>query len=415
MDDDEKYGFDDVTASISNETDDSLNNYYDKNTEGTNSEYSVGSGKASFEMAQYLDHVESSEAVPDICSFQDVDLGDEEDGFNRGSNDGDGNDVNLRRAKRAYYLLPMLIRYKLPVGGCVIGFTLLVVLCVAIAGSVSKHDGGMAGVAVEKPMSAGDNAAATAAAAGESVDFIGGGDASTDFIINDAPSLTGEDIVYPNVGDESGEESVSEPLEFTSESHQDVERPSSSGSGGASAGSSNTGSTNVSTNNSASSSSNNANGSATSSSSNHPKWYSTSHPSYQSLLNLHTTAASNISPHHTAALFCNSLSQQLCTYADYCPSGKSQDPYNGGPAELNNLVSEEWEQWAPLNTGGGGGAMEWVQVGKIVEGAGDDDYFGRCWRYHEWEGLEGSVSVNMESLVGVEHRRWILCCDEKEI
>ena len=72
--------------------------------------------------------------------------------------------------------------------------------------------------------------------------------------------------------------------------------------------------------------------------------------------------------------------------------------------------SAEWEQWAPLassqdtNNRGNG----WVQVGKIMEGGGDDDGFGRCWTYDHWVG--GADGGGAEPTVDVTHLRWVLCC-----
>jgi hypothetical protein len=480
-DDQEK--FDDVTASLSNDseksittntgstTNDSPREQYDLTHMDSAGEYSIGSSQASLQMAQYLDDVESG-GNNDICSFQDVNL-------NEQSPAVFSDEEEVRRARKRYYLLPMLIRYSIPIGGCLLAFVVLLVTIGVTASVVRNQD--------EKRMMAmpeiqGDQPQGYDSVGGWD-DLYQGGDEEVgdwheytedrddgveevgDFgaglyddapVYDDAPALddynslddfesgekTFDDAAslddYIVVGD--GEDEVGTPIEFTSD-YDDatgVDRTdgtlddailddaidSSIGDeevgipiefvadiddmGGVDR-------TDVLSDDAidgsnmeeaAGSSTNSGSSSSSSQGSTHPKWYSTSHPNYVSLLEFHSSTSSNVSPHHTAALFCNDLGEQLCSYSTYCPSGKFGDPYNGGPDGLFSMAKEEWEQWAPVNTHGQG--TEWVQVGKILDA--DNEYGGRCRTFDEWSGGQ-----SVESSVSPEHRMYILCCNESNI
>ncbi|KAL3790422.1 hypothetical protein HJC23_013594 [Cyclotella cryptica] len=377
--------------------------HYDLTHMDSAAEYSIGSSEASLQMAQYLDNVESSGGVGghvvDICSFQDVNL-DEDDHHHHGHDGGDeegmGHNSNeVRRARKRYYLLPMLIRYSLPIGGCLIAFLMVIVTVAVTASVVRRQDRQALGAVVNSPVYPGDQVATGYETVGGWDDDVAlkeagmgeesvGDDALSFSTYDDAPRYddvaTADD--FANKDDLlAGEEDVGEPLSFsTNDDQPQMDREDA-------------------TTADATTSSNTSNGSSNTS---HPKWYSTSHPTYVNLLEFHSSTSTTMSPHHTAALFCNELKQQLCSYSTYCPSGKSADPFDDGPFGLFDQAQREWEQWSPVNTHGQG--VEWVQVGKVVDA--EDEYWGRCWRYDEWSG-----GKDLETTVGAEHRRYILCCD----
>jgi hypothetical protein len=510
-DDQEK--FDDVTASLSNESDKSITintgsttnvsprEQYDLTHMDSAGEYSIGSSQASLQMAQYLDDVESG-GNNDICSFQDVNL-------NEQSPAVFSEEEEVRRARKRYYLLPMLIRYSLPIGGCLLAFVVLLVTIGVTSSVVRSQDEkrmmAMPEIQGDKPQgydSVGgwDDMLQGDEEVGDWPEYTADGEDGVeevgDFGVNyddapvydDAPALddynslddfsSGEKTFddasslddYIVVGD--GEDEVGTPIEFTSDyddasgvdrTYDDAILDDSvdSSAGDEEVGTpiefstdyddasgvdrtyddailddaidSSGGDEEVGTpieftpeiddmggadktdvvddaidgsNMQDSGSSSNSGSSSSNQGSMHPKWYSTSNPNYVSLLEFHSSTSSNVSPHHTAALFCNDLGEQLCSYSTYCPSGKFGDPYNGGPDGLFSMAMEEWEQWAPVNTHGQG--TEWVQVGKIVDA--DGEYGGRCRTYDEWSGGQG-----VEYNVAPEHRMYILCCNESNI
>eukprot|EP00574_Skeletonema_japonicum_P009479 CAMPEP_0201729104 /NCGR_PEP_ID=MMETSP0593-20130828/18000_1 /ASSEMBLY_ACC=CAM_ASM_000672 /TAXON_ID=267983 /ORGANISM="Skeletonema japonicum, Strain CCMP2506" /LENGTH=666 /DNA_ID=CAMNT_0048221391 /DNA_START=256 /DNA_END=2256 /DNA_ORIENTATION=+ len=100
-------------------------------------------------MAQYLDTVESSDQVQDICSFQDVTLDDAENGkqtkhHHQHTNSSDSFHSNIssgsattgtttggqqpRRARKMYYLLPMMWKHRYPIIACVAAFLACVIV-----------------------------------------------------------------------------------------------------------------------------------------------------------------------------------------------------------------------------------------------------------------------------------------------
>ena len=106
------------------------------------SDNTVKDSSATMAMAQYLDNVESSDQVHDICSFQDIKLDDAENGkkHHRHTNSSDsfqsnatsmsgGNAANSpRRAHRRYYLMPMMWKHRLPIAACVVVFLACVIV-----------------------------------------------------------------------------------------------------------------------------------------------------------------------------------------------------------------------------------------------------------------------------------------------
>lgn len=91
-------------------------------------------------MAQYLDTVESSDQVQDICSFQDVNLDDAENGkhkhnrhpssdsFHTNSSIPGASATQPRRARRMYYFLPMMWKHRYPIIACVATFLACVIV-----------------------------------------------------------------------------------------------------------------------------------------------------------------------------------------------------------------------------------------------------------------------------------------------
>ena len=408
-------------------------------------------------MAQYLDDVESS-GNTDIHSFQDVNLHEKSPAVLDGDEMNDYEDREVRRARKRYYLLPMLIKYSYPIGGCLLGFVVLLVTIGVTASVVRSQDekrfgmpevsGGSAGVGWDDSLGEEEVGEWLEHSPGgeEAVGDFGvdlyddapvyddvpvslddfGADASLDdftgekeMVFDDALALddfaqgdgdeevgsplqfdsTATDDEEQSLNDEDGDEEVGTPIEFTSSTDDGEVIDRTDLLDGAS---DQTDSLDDAIHNTSTSSNSHSDGS----SSNHPKWYTTSHPSYVSLLEFHDSTSANLSPHHTAALFCDDLGKMLCPYATYCPSGHFGDPYNGGPEDLFNMAKEEWEQWAPVNTHGQG--VGWVQVGKILDA--DGEYTGRCQTYDSWSGGEG-----VEATVAPEHRRYILCCDSQNV
>ena len=439
---DDQEQFEDVSVSMSNESDDK-STHTNTGTSTPQQEYDLRPQDEALKMAQYLDDVESGEGNNDTCSFQDVNL-------NETSPAIFPQEEEVRRARKRYYLLPMLIRYSVPIGGCLLAFAVVLVTIGVTASVVRAND--------EKRMGQGQSEMNLPEIQGDGFDSVGGwddmfhsdegveevGDFGVDLyddapIYDDAPvslddyvdgeeekgssfessldDFVGEQTFddapttlddYSYITNDEGDEEVGDPIEFESatdeqaqdfiagEGNEEVGMPiefSSSTDDGAQVDRTDTldGETVSHT---------------SSNSGDHPKWYSTSHPSYVSLLEFHSSTSTNVSPHHTAALFCNDLGGQLCSYSNYCPSGKNGEPYNNGPDGLFDMAREEWDQWSPVNTHGQG--VEWVQVGKIVDADGSFD--GRCRRYDEWSGGE-----SVEATVAPEHRRYILCCNSQNV
>ena len=458
-DDQEKYDLPTTTSSsesIQTSTGSAHENQYDLTHMDSAGEYSIGSSQASMQMAQYLDDVESSGATNDIHSFQDVNLNEKSSavfGNNNGDDDNEEEEI-VRRARKRYYLLPMLIKYSLPIGGCFLGFIVLLVTIGVTASVVRSQDEKRFGVPLPEISGAGMGGGSEEVGEWHEYSPQGGEEEVGDFgvdlyddapVYDDATSLddfgveaslddfSGEkEMVFDDATSlddfttDDGDEEVGSPLQFESSTTTDDEEQSFMDEDGDEevgtpiefTSSTDDGEVIDRTEllndaidktdslDDAIDTSTSSNTHSDSSSSTHPKWYTTSHPSYVSLLEFHTSTSANLSPHHTAALFCDGLGEMLCSYSTYCPSGHFGDPYNGGPDGLFNMAKEEWEQWAPVNTHGQG--VGWVQVGKILDA--DGEYTGRCQTYDSWSGGEG-----VEATVAPEHRRYILCCDSQNV
>jgi len=132
-------------------------------------EWSIGSKKSALAMAQYLDNVESSDEVDDICSFQDVHLDAAEKGTNNNTNTTPGrkqqkqqhlrhhssdsfasngshdhhqgvvgasaSSSSYRRARKMYYLMPMMWKHRYHIAACI---TTFLVCVIAISASVKS-------------------------------------------------------------------------------------------------------------------------------------------------------------------------------------------------------------------------------------------------------------------------------------
>eukprot|EP00569_Conticribra_weissflogii_P008589 CAMPEP_0171363202 /NCGR_PEP_ID=MMETSP0879-20121228/3209_1 /TAXON_ID=67004 /ORGANISM="Thalassiosira weissflogii, Strain CCMP1336" /LENGTH=418 /DNA_ID=CAMNT_0011870315 /DNA_START=234 /DNA_END=1487 /DNA_ORIENTATION=+ len=320
-------------------------------------DYSVGSRRASEQMAEYLDRVESSDAVHDICSFSDVDLssprhGDEENPDHGGADgNGSGQEGAYARARKKYYLLPMLIRYHLPILGCVLVFGMFVV-AISLSAAIARDNRQNAEQLQQQQQQLGGRGNAGAGAGG-------------DVVINDAPP-----VVYENVGSEEtstihspkppvdagyaddsdetgeGDEILGDPMEETPQPTSVAPaRP-----------------TNAPTP-LASSSGTHASASHTPA---NPQWYTTSHPDYQTILldSPNDDASDPVQKAHLHARdFCLARSATLCTYRRYCPDGPSSPPYDDEnesgtnrddrvPSTIFYRNPSEWEQWAPLASSG---------------------------------------------------------------
>lgn len=147
-----------------------------------------------------------------------------------------------------------------------------------------------------------------------------------------------------------------------------------------------------------------------------PKWYSTSDEKYSTLIEENRNEGHH--SHLMAGLFCLEFDLFLCGYNEYCPNGKSKQPYKDGPPKTANWNSLEAVQWAPIlttetsdlssNQGG-----SWVQVGSIPESDGGsiDNEHGSCWTYDDWgKGSGGDIEDEWTE----DHRRWILCCETED-
>ena len=97
--------------------------------------------------AEHLDHLESSDQIDDIASFQDIELppapppdADTESVITETGN-GEQQSNIVRRAKRFYYLRPMIIQYKYPLAGCVLVCAAILV-AIGFSASYIKNNNG---------------------------------------------------------------------------------------------------------------------------------------------------------------------------------------------------------------------------------------------------------------------------------
>ena len=373
--------------------------------------------------AEHLDHLESSDQINDIASFQDIELppmpkppvsDDVESVITETGGDKTLPNSNSmpRRAKRFYYLRPIIIKYKYIIGGCIVMFILL---CVAIGLSVNS---------VKK---------ANSSVSSDNVD-------ANDFIINDAPNNNNDNSGgFPEsfggtdglVLDEDDEEEVGDPLENVPDEDTQPPRPdpSPSSSSNSQTGEEDDEEVGEPLENDFEELTQPPRGPSSSITPaptwggddseqlerpQYPKWYQTTHSVYQDYIQLHTELnANNMHSYDIAGLFCQSLDLVLCPLNVYCPNGQGSNPYSGGPPkpEEHSFNTFEQVQWAPFNTNSNIQENDWVQVGTMPESedGNEDNNYGKCYEYDIWfNGIGGDI----EDAWSAEHRRWMLCCEK---
>lgn len=132
------------------------------NDDGMTTDWSIGSASnknsSAMAMAQYLDTVESSDQIhDDICSFSDVNLDNAEAGkkhhhhHHRHTHSSDSftshgsiSSTTPRRARRMYYLLPMMWKHRYPIIACMTTFLVcVIVISASVKSSMTnvKSDG----------------------------------------------------------------------------------------------------------------------------------------------------------------------------------------------------------------------------------------------------------------------------------
>mmetsp|Transcript_5677 Transcript_5677/g.12375 ORF Transcript_5677/g.12375 Transcript_5677/m.12375 type:complete len:509 (-) Transcript_5677:213-1739(-) len=425
--------------------------------------------------AEHLDHLEASGSIHDIASFQDIELPKNNNGNIPHSPastatttrlPGDGSSPpsdsdGIRRAKRYYYCLPMITRYRYPIVGCFSAFVLLIV-AISLSASTLQRANEIASHKMDEGSNNGHEDQTIILDAppsdyndqtsgGYQEDWYGAGwDGDSDnndgegheeigdimeaIMVSDAPTDSPggkpkwphvDSITWPsNIGDEEvgeareadttdpptdipreedGDEEVGDPLEATA-TDPPIDIPREEGDHDEDG---------------------DALGPSPQSSPSppaEPRWYLTDGPIYETFLansaeDLGSNNVEGMHSHILAGLFCKSQSSFLCSYEDYCPNGKGSSPYVGAPntEHFNTMDSIESVEWAPMydeketsneNSEAGG---HWVQVGSIPEDEeGDEDNdFGKCWAWNDWN---PSVA-DIELVVGEDHRRWILCCE----
>ncbi len=372
--------------------------------------------------AEHLDRLEASEQVTDIASFQDIDLPPPEEenaasghihyGIN-GNRDGDGLDddvavVGVRRAKRFYYCLPMMQQYKFAILAC-LSIVVLVIVATSLTAASARNAKQMLiaqqmvhahnptiiiNDAPPSPSSSSSSSTTTTAAENHDEEV---GDVIESNETDDGASQPPRETPFPTTA-------------FHYEQHSKKPSPSSSSS-----------TSSLGSNSSPSSSS------SIDDSNNKPKWFTTNHEQYKSILMSHQSYGAKIHSHSIARLFCQELTMTLCSYEEYCPDGIGKSPYEG-PHDGSHLgwdVSQA-EQWAPymmtLNNDDESSSssnsnaderIDWVQVGTVPEyedGTYDNGY-GRCYSYVAWSNNDNNGGMmDIEDAIRTAHRRWILCC-----
>ena len=369
--------------------------------------------------AEHLDHLESSDQIDDIASFQDIELppapppdADTESVITETGN-GEQQSNIVRRAKRFYYLRPMIIQYKYPLAGCVL-VCVAILVAIGFSASYIKNNG-------------------PTYSSKDPVDTTG-------FIVNDAPN---DDVGGWKTNDDGGyygydfeNEEVGEPLENDNvDTITQPERPPAkednnleTGEADEEVGDPLENTANVITQP--------PRGDSTPSPSPPlsmvnlidsmqptvkeetedpllPKWFTTTGVQYQLFLSSISDQVEKVHAYDAAGLFCQSQQRELCSYHTYCPNGQGNNPYPGGAPlpEAHSFNSLEESQWAPFNTHSNAQEMDWVQIGTIptsMEGNEDNDY-GRCYEYNKWTNYLGG---DIEERISEDNRRWILCCEK---
>jgi len=138
-----------------------------------------------------------------------------------------------------------------------------------------------------------------------------------------------------------------------------------------------------------------------------PRWFHREHADYQATLDANNP---DIHPYLIAGAFCHRRSMFACSYDTYCPKGKGNPPFKGGPPKTEGWEERKEEQWSPIVGATAEEGFGWVQVGSVpaVDGGIDGN---RCWKWDEWEYPNGATFLDAR---GEEYQQWILCCDADE-
>eukprot|EP00578_Thalassiosira_sp_NH16_P007275 CAMPEP_0181127166 /NCGR_PEP_ID=MMETSP1071-20121207/28042_1 /TAXON_ID=35127 /ORGANISM="Thalassiosira sp., Strain NH16" /LENGTH=475 /DNA_ID=CAMNT_0023212865 /DNA_START=19 /DNA_END=1446 /DNA_ORIENTATION=- len=359
------------------------------------------SDPTALKIAEYLDDIECADDSADIASFQDIELPppkhDAEDG---GAHPGSIiPPESPRRAKRFYYCLPWLTMYKWAILGCLaVTFSLLFAIGLSARNVVRGEEA---------------LAAALGAEDGEGRGEDGGGDRG-EIVINDAPPArpskptfdendgdgdgddagvsideNEEDWTFTQIDEDVGDEELGEELEAIASEFEQAPRDSDPPMAALSP--------------------------SSWSDPSEPRWFRTTNADYRDFVAAQLSDLDRaMHPYHMAGNFCSRQDLQLCTYTDYCPFGEGNAVYRGGPPkpELHTWNDLEETQWAPFYTDEKDVEGDWVQVGVIPESegsGGEDDGYGRCYRYGAWSnGIGGTFDLEVTE----DHRQWILCCQK---
>lgn len=136
-----------------------------------------------------------------------------------------------------------------------------------------------------------------------------------------------------------------------------------------------------------------------------PKWFHTDHEDYQTIIN--TDGNQDHHPWLIAGLFCHRQNLQPCSINEYCPNGKGNNPFHGGPPKISGWEGEKEEQWSPVAGETQADGFLWIQVGSIpmVDGGVEGN---RCWNWDEFAWGKGEDIMTVR---GEDYMKWILCCE----
>ena len=325
--------------------------------------------------AIHLDQLESSDAIHDITSFQDIDIGSPPKNNNSDNNNDTASVTSdntydqygkVRRPKKLYYIAPMIQRYKYWMGGCTLSIFLLLLAIGLSARSTSM----LAQHQQEED--------------GQGSEEVGRGKMS----VSDAPPppMTYTDDIV-TVVDETGEEVLNSNEDDTFTATSTTETIEG------------------------------------------VNWYQTTNAEYISFLSNNAADIEGLSAVSIAKLFCKSRNNaKLCPYDIYCPNGYGQLPYPNGPptydgreteTDTTEMSSKTWsaldeQQWSPYLHPDDVGGNYWVQVGYIspILGGHPDNGYGQCYTAGIWNNQRiDEYDGSMEDEVDESNRRYVLCCE----
>eukprot|EP00581_Thalassiosira_minuscula_P016729 CAMPEP_0183727990 /NCGR_PEP_ID=MMETSP0737-20130205/26938_1 /TAXON_ID=385413 /ORGANISM="Thalassiosira miniscula, Strain CCMP1093" /LENGTH=465 /DNA_ID=CAMNT_0025959793 /DNA_START=48 /DNA_END=1442 /DNA_ORIENTATION=+ len=417
--------------------------------------------------AEHLDRLEASNAVADIASFSDVDLETNANDANNAANAANAdntastaeNPPTIRRAKRFYYCLPMMIQYRFAIGSCLLLLALLLTAVILSAQSLqrsnealaeailaeeearanNKNDGGAAGSGGEWLQiddlpkedewgldigyewsggndggwggQGGTSGAKGQAGEGEEAEWIEDENENTedhDEEVGEALEATPEappeyvpreDDLDDEGGDELGDLMEVVITSSPTDAPREVESPSYPTEGQLPPPTipSPTPPTQSVANEQ-------PNTTTETKATGVPVWYHTSNPAYQTFLTQHNNPDEQFNGNNLASLFCADQSKRLCTYNEYCPSGKGSDPYHDPNTQIGKThkgppisTSDPNVQWAPTTVDGNASDVAWVQVGTVPEdqmGNESNDY-DRCWT---WDDFDKNTNAILEDV-----------------